>query len=247
MDNRAQGVYAHFADIPCLEWNPPGEAAATIILYHGWGSSIGSYSFFASLLAVWGYRVIVPELPHHGERGQLDYADAAVLEGTFWEIVRQGVKETGEIAALMSRSGGRIGMLGHSTGGFIAAGALARYPQMETAIVINGSCAWIEFEESYRRKFGRPPMTAADKSALARHDPLSRLGFEDGKSLLLLHGKEDTTVPIDSQRFFMAAKSDIPPGRLQMAEYSGVNHLVTLGMLQRSKEWLDEKLGAPAI
>lgn len=49
--------------IPCLQVNPLMKPKGTILLYHGWISNKQDYSFFASLIASWGYKVIVPELP----------------------------------------------------------------------------------------------------------------------------------------------------------------------------------------
>jgi dipeptidyl aminopeptidase/acylaminoacyl peptidase len=62
------------------------------------------------------------------------------------------------------------------------------------------------------------------------------------KPLLLLHCQEDTSIPIDSQRYFVNAMSnlDTPADHIQMIEYPRVNHQITLGMLQNIKEFLDK-------
>ncbi|MCZ8512498.1 hypothetical protein O9H85_08725 [Paenibacillus filicis] len=87
-------------------------------------------------------------------------------------------------------------------------------------------------------------MNPNERISLEEHDPISHLSFEGKKALLLLHGKEDTIIPIDSQRYFMNLKSNTPSESLQIVEYSGVNHHVTIGMLQKSKEWLDKHLSS---
>lgn len=234
----------YISSVPCLLSRPDGRARGTVLLVHGWGSTMESYAFFASLLTDWGYKVIVPELPHHGERGALDYADPAVLENLFWDVVQQGMQEASDIVAELYPEDGCVAMVGHSTGGFITAGTFARDAKIKTAVVINGSCAWVKFEETYREQFGAPAMEESRRAELAAMDPLSRMmhhadAFEE-RSLLLLHGSDDQTVPIDSQQYFMSALAgrNIPETRLKFTSYPRVNHHITIGMLQAVKEWL---------
>ena len=62
------------ADIPCFEIAEAGEEPlAELMLYHGWGSNAEKQRFRGQLLAAFGYRVIVPEIPGHGVRGALAY------------------------------------------------------------------------------------------------------------------------------------------------------------------------------
>ncbi|WP_274653459.1 alpha/beta fold hydrolase [Paenibacillus humicola] len=222
--------------VPCIVMEPAAEPAGHVMLFHGWGSTMESYRFFASLIASWGYRVIVPELPLHGARGSIDYADAAALQAHFWPVVRQGIREAGAIVSELTAESS-VAVVGHSAGGFITAGAFAQYERVHAAAVINGSCAWVKFEEQYREKLGLPPMEAGDRDVLSREDPLSRIRLNPPKPLLLLHGQEDTTVPIDSQRYFMDEMSGASE-HVQFVEYSGVNHHITLGMLQRIHAFL---------
>jgi len=226
--------------IPSLIVNPPGIPKATVLLYHGWASNNESYLFFASLVSNWGFKVIIPELPHHGVRGSLNYFDTKVLEENFWDVVLQGVEEVEKIVSTLTESENRISIIGHSTGGFIAGGAFAKIPCLQSAIVINGSCAWVKFEETYREKGGRPPLTDTERHFLEEHDPLTRISLGREKTLLLLHGKEDSVVPIDSQRYFINEMSTAPEEHLKCYEFSGVNHQITLKMLEKSKEWLSK-------
>jgi pimeloyl-ACP methyl ester carboxylesterase len=237
-----QYQYRDIGGVPCIVLKPAAEPVGQVVLYHGWGSTIESYKFFASLIAGWRYQVIIPELPWHGERGTLDYKDEASLQSYFWRVVLQGVRE-GEllVSELSQQSDSRITMIGHSTGGFITAGTFAKVEQVRSAVVINGSCAWVKCEEVYREKLGLGPMEAAEKEAMQKQDPLSYIQPDTVRPLLLLHCEEDTTVPVDSQRFFMEAMSNEgeAPERIQLVEFPGVNHQITLGMLQKIKEFLD--------
>jgi len=225
--------------IPALTYIPRETPRAAVLLYHGLGSAMESYAFFASLVSHWGYKVVVPEIPHHGVRGTLDYADPKAVQKHFWSIVRQGVRELEGIAAVLRKENENLSVIGHSLGGFIAAGAFSEVSCLQSAVVINSSCAWAKFEEHIRELHGLHPMTEEERKALQELDPLTRAAFGDRKRLLLLHGKDDTTVPIDSQRYFVRMKADVPGEYLEFVEYAGVNHLITLGMLEKIKKWLD--------
>lgn len=235
--------YRNICGLPCIILDPSSEQLGQIVLYHGWGSTIESYKFFASLISSWGYRVIIPELPCHGERGSLNYFDKETLHFNFWPIVFQGVQEAEKIVAeAIQYSGGPIAVIGHSTGGFITAGTYAKHQQIQSAIVINGSCAWVQFEELYREKNGLNPMEASAKSLLQQNDPLSYIRMNQEKPLLLLHCQDDTSIPIDSQLYFINAitTEGKPAGHIQLIDYPRVNHQITLGMLQKIKEFLDK-------
>nr|WP_326063171.1 acyl-CoA thioester hydrolase/BAAT C-terminal domain-containing protein [Paenibacillus anseongense] len=117
---------------------------------------------------------MIPELPCHGGRGSLNYFDKETLQSNFWPVVFQGVHEAEKIVVEAIQYGDDpIAVFGHSTGGFIAAGTYAIQQQIQSAIVINGSCAWVQFEELYREKNGLNPMEASAKSLLQQNDPLS--------------------------------------------------------------------------
>jgi len=164
----------HIAGIPCLQINPSiNKCMGTVLLYHGWVSTINDYLFLASLIANWGYKVIVPELPYHGERGKLNYFDTLVLQQYFWIVVLQGVREAEAIAAELSVSEDKLGIVGHSAGGFIAAGAFLRVSCVQSAIVINGSCAWVKCEELFRETDGRSTMSSFERISLEQYDPAS--------------------------------------------------------------------------
>jgi dipeptidyl aminopeptidase/acylaminoacyl peptidase len=234
--------YCDICRVPSIVLHPVSEPVGTVVLYHGWGSTMDSYKFFASLISNWQYRVIIPELPWHGERGSLNYFDETTLQAHFWSVVFQGVQEAEEIISELSQNtDSTITIIGHSMGGFVTAGAIAKHQKVHSAVVINGSCAWVRFEELYREKLGLNPMEASEKNALQQSDPLSHIGLNPDKSLLLLHCQEDTTVPIDCQRYFVNAMSneDGRTDHIQLIEYPGVNHQITLGMLQKIKEFLD--------
>ncbi|MBM7568202.1 alpha/beta hydrolase [Paenibacillus sacheonensis] len=227
--------------MPCLAFSAATAPVGQIVLLHGWGSTMDSYAFFASQIAGWGRKVIVPELPWHGERGTLDYWKTETLQTRFWEVVLQGVREVDAIAAeLSSESELPVTVIGHSAGGFIAAGVHAGSPHIASSVVINGSCAWIRFEELLRESSGLPPMEPGDRAAMSPHDPMNRILSGPAKPLLLLHGLEDTIVPIGSQQYFADELAKRPGSAdfVQFHTFERLNHVITLGMLQRIHAFL---------
>src|SRR4051812_23327474 len=108
--------YRDIGGVPSIVIKPAAEPVGHVILYHGWGSTMDSYKFFATVVSDWGYSVIIPELPWHGERGSLNYDDEATLLDHFWRVVFQSVQEAeGIISELSQNTGSTITVIGHST------------------------------------------------------------------------------------------------------------------------------------
>ncbi|MEK4434648.1 alpha/beta hydrolase [Paenibacillus sp. FSL K6-2862] len=227
--------------VPCLQIDPYLPPVGTIILYHGWGSNIRDYLFFRSMVSDWGYKVVIPELPHHGERGNLAYFDTVILQQYFWSVVIQAVEEASTIVTdILNMNDHPVGIIGNSAGGFIAGGVCATNSNVNSAVVMNASCAWLRSEEIFRVHDGRSPMSAIEAENIRKYDPLFNIDASNDQAFLLLHGKEDTTISIESQRYFMEGMTvNDNQKSLKFVEYAGVNHQITLGMLQEAKEWME--------
>lgn len=239
MDNYYEQL---IAGIPCIWIKPNCQSKGILILYHGWVSNIKDYIFFGSLISDWGYTVIIPEIPYHGTRGELNYFDPKEIQKHFWKVVIQTVEEAGDLISELTLHDKIVGVVGNSTGGFAAAGVYANNISIKSAIIMNGSCAWERFEELICERDRRTPWTSIDKDTILKLDP-AKLRNMKNKEMLILHGTEDTTIPIDSQKYFMKVieQNNNLNNSVQFFEYSKVNHQITLGMLEESKRWLDER------
>jgi dipeptidyl aminopeptidase/acylaminoacyl peptidase len=228
---------------PCLQVTPSRQSGGTVLLYHGWGSNIDKYEFFASTIAHWGYNVIVPELPLHGVRGKLDYTDTHALQQHFWQVVLQITEEA--VGIIAKQDSPKLAIVGHSTGGVAAARIFALTPRMNAAVVINGACDWVQFEQSYRNVKKLDEMSADVRRFLDQYNPMPHFTFGLDQGLLNLHGTADETVPIDSQIEFMEFMQhrQIPPEQCQLLKHNNVNHHITIGMMQQTKDWLDRFIG----
>lgn len=231
---------SNIAGIPCLQINSSMESKGIVLLYHGWISSIEDYEFFGSLLSSWGYTVIIPELPCHGTRGKLNYFNKFELQKSYWKVVVQAVDEAKQIISELNDN--IVAVIGNSAGGFIAGGVFANNVDIQSAIVINGSCAWVKFEEHICEQERREPWVSIDRDFIQKFDPMTSLECMRDRSMLLLHGTEDTTIPITSQRHFMQViREENMLNSVKLVEYAKVNHHITLRMLEDMKRWLLEQ------
>lgn len=229
------------AGIPCIRINPKSLSNGIILLYHGWISKIQDYKFLGSMISEWGYTVIIPEIPYHGTRGKLNYFDPTVLQQYYWEVVTKAVGEASHIIDELDDKDKLVGVIGNSAGGFIAAGIFSTALGIRSAIVMNGSCAWVKFEELVCERDRREPWKSTNRELVEDLDPIRTIESLKNKSLLILHGAEDTTIPIDSQRYFieMVEQNNVLKS-VKFVEYSKVNHQITISMLEEVKNWLYE-------
>ncbi|WLD93954.1 hypothetical protein [Alkalihalobacillus sp. AL-G] len=83
--------------IPYNYYEPEKAAAnkrVTLILYHGWGSSIRNLDSLAQILAKWGYHVFAPEIRYHDTRdGLADPFNREIQENYFWKTILESVPE----------------------------------------------------------------------------------------------------------------------------------------------------------
>ncbi|MGE5560980.1 MAG: alpha/beta fold hydrolase [Chloroflexota bacterium] len=239
------------SQVPTLLIEPAGGAAQapTVLLYHGWHSRKEDHRFLASLLAQRGYRVVMPDLAGHGERGPLEYDAPGVLQAHFWPIVIRSADEAGELLTDLQRDVGiapqRTAVAGISMGGFIASAVLAEHPALAGLININGALAWAYAEQVFRGEDGAGLATDAMLQVLAERDPLRRSAAFFPRPVLMLHGTADRTIDVAIERYArdrLAPVYAAEPDRLELFEDPRSDHSVTLKMVERAFAWLGEYL-----
>lgn len=234
-------------EIPCLIYRPKGKTGPypTVINYHGWSSNKEFQHFKATILANFGYQVIVPDALYHGERGSLNYSEAGKLENYLHKVLLSSIEESGVLLDYAMRNleadEHNISVIGHSMGGFTSAGVFLKHPSLKTMVVINGSCAWDKMLTSVDQKQRSKEELSKELRKLEAMDPYDNLAKFHKRPFLLLHGKADETVPIESQRiFFEKAKSYY--GRDQRSirfyEIPDIPHAVTMHMFEQVISWL---------
>lgn len=217
--------------------------APTILFYHGWSSCKENNVINAEALACDGFRVIVPEAVHHGERGALaDYYTAESLP-LFWPTIRQSIAESELLRAAAVEAGWtdpeRLGVAGHSMGGFISSGVMARYPWVKAGVLLNGGPAYVHWAVTAAAARGQE-VPAAVLEDLRAFDPEALADRFAPRPLLLLHGEADQVVPPELSRRFEAAARPFYtacPERLELREIRRLNHYITSRMIMQMRDW----------
>lgn len=224
----------HFAGIPCYEIAEPGRVPqAELLLYHGWGSNAAKQRFRGQLLAGFGYRVIVPEIAGHGERGALAYDDPASVVD-FLRVLVQSIEECVQLAQAVFHPGRAHFLVGHSLGGMIALGALTPLARALNGVVaMNSTANWADATAALAGVFhdGGAALAALAsdegeklQSALDAFDPARWSARGITTPVLLTNGSLDQTLPASLNADFLT-RHDFAQVRQVVIEDAG--HVVT--------------------
>lgn len=235
--------FMHSNNINYLLFEPAHDNKhVTIILYHGWGSSIYNQTFLASILTNFGYTVIIPEIIYHDSRQPLsNYFSKTIMEQYFWRTILQSVEDVQMFIHGLSLSDHKLIVLGSSMGGFIASGAFVQEQQIDALININGSGAWLTSEEMFQKQGSN---AYSDIDAIKQLDPVNFLHNLRNRPILLLHGLEDQIIsPIGQQTFYehALASGKVENSNLSLTLYPHINHSISLPMLENIVNWMEEK------
>jgi dienelactone hydrolase len=240
-------------EIPTLVLTPKNNTKLhpTVILYHGWGSSIERQRFRGFILSSLGYQVIIPCGIHHGNRESVDHTKAENAGKYFWKIVFKNIEESDKVIDYavknLNADPNRIGVCGNSMGGFTAAGVFTHNPLLKALVVFNGSCNWDASNEGFLRALEIPEDIKAPKDLMEKlhtYNPMRNLGRIINRPILMLHGDSDTLVDVGPQREFykeVAPKYE-DSERLKFIEYPKLNHFVTTNMMEEAAIWFDKFL-----
>ena len=177
-----------------------------VVYLHGFASSPQSAKaqFFRRKFAERGTEIEIPRLD----------------EGNF-----EGLTITGQLAAIeRTVAGRRVGLIGSSLGGYLAAAFAARHPHVEWLALMAPA---FQFPRRWRERFS-PEELAEWKREGSR--PFFHYGYKEGRPLgyafiedaaqyedqpefsqpaLILHGTEDAVVPAEVSREFAAAHPNV--------------------------------------
>ncbi len=232
--------------IPCLKFKPKDAKGLlpTIVYYHGWHSSKEFKKFQAMAIASFGYQLIVPDALYHGERNAIDHDDPQNIERYLWEIILQSVNESGKFIERVVKNHEadptRIGVMGSSMGAITAGGVFVENIDLKCLVGFNGTFTW---KEAIKRN--HLPTSLNDKDLIEYYDPMSNRDKIRERAISILHGVDDTSVPINTQRLFynkMLSFYSKNPGKFELIEYSKIDHKITTGMLEGTITWFKKHL-----
>lgn len=190
-----------------------------VIFIHGFTSVKERNLHYAYMLAMSGFRVVLPEALYHGERDQS--LDETELYSRFWEIVLTTIEEVNLLKEHYERQEliipERIGVAGTSMGGIATLGALTQYPWIKAAVSLMGMPSYEKFSlwqlEQLQRHGVKLPFTdeqvKQQMSALRKYDLSLQPKKLNSRPLLFWHGEKDPMVPYKLTReFFEEVKHD---------------------------------------
>lgn len=218
------------------------ENLPTIIFYHGWSSNKESQRLRGFILANLGFQVIIPDAIYHGERNRLDNYDVDNSVRYMWPTIMNNMEEAGMLIDYCVKNyhadPSKIGVIGHSMGGFTAAGVFTHNKHIKTAVILNGSFNWKGANEIFKRNL------QVEEEADNPLDPMINQELLRDRPILLLHGAADNVVSIESQRiFYHDVKNKYKDESLiQMVEYDNLGHFVTTNMMDDGASWFRKYL-----
>lgn len=213
----------------------------TIIIFHGWGSSVNNYVELAEYFSSIGFKVIVPEIIFHDSRQKLEnHFLKEVTQEYFWKTIFRSIDDATLLFEELGVSEKDVILMGISMGGFIANGIYAKGNNFAGLININGSGSFLLSEKIFRVNDQRPELSDEEINEINFYNPRGK--NISNSSILLMHGELDTVVSIDGQKdYFKFLKGSGTLGDVVFNVYKNVNHSLTEEMLEDLIQWLEEK------
>ncbi|MET3683387.1 fermentation-respiration switch protein FrsA (DUF1100 family) [Alkalibacillus flavidus] len=242
-------------DIPALIIHEQTQQVAplpVIVYFHGFTSAKEQNLPVAYLLAEAGYRVVLPEALHHGER-QGDISDEAI-QFEFWRVVEQNIKDFSNIETWLTNQAlleaGRIGVAGTSMGGISTAAALTQYSHIRAAGIMMGS-ANMQAMANYLLKgieaqgielpFSDDELQA-QLEALNPIDLSQQIDVLNDRPLFIWHGEQDAVVPYDHAVEFYQQLQEAGAKHVKFVSEPGRDHKVSREAMMALRDWMQTYL-----
>ncbi|WYP25343.1 esterase [Alkalihalobacillus sp. FSL W8-0930] len=224
-----------------------------VFFFHGLTSAKDQNLHIAYQLAQKGFRVILPDALHHGERE----AGVTGMQRTIllWDIVMNSIQELDKLKDHFIARGlidpSRIGVAGTSMGGITTYGALSQYEWIQSAVSLMGSAyyehfATMQIEHIGRQGFQVPEVHVNETLAKLRTFDLStQLHKLNGRPLMIWHGEADQVVPARySTTLYNELLHDYEhfPERLALYTEKETGHAVSRKALFQLTDWFTSHL-----
>jgi dipeptidyl aminopeptidase/acylaminoacyl peptidase len=242
---------------------PPGRGRADgpfplVTMVHGgpysrWADELmASYWSWGQWLAAAGCAVFHPNPRGSQGHGQ---AFAALVAGAVgqdeWTDILAGVDD---LVADGVADPGRLGIAGWSHGGFMAAWAVTQTSRFRAAVMGAGIADWgmqVGVGELGRAEAVLGGSFGWEGPGPHRHDQLSPISYAANVTtpVLILHGAEDTNVPVGQAMYFHRALTQFGAEH-ELVIYPRESHGLTerahqIDVLERARSWFTHWLGDP--
>ncbi|MFC0190112.1 alpha/beta hydrolase family protein [Fictibacillus aquaticus] len=207
----------------------------TVLMYHGWGSTIETQMLLAERLAQAGFDVILPEIIYHDTRSPLDdHFEKAIMQTYFWKTIFESIDEMNELLSVLNLSKEDTILYGSSMGGFIASGIFFKQSGFAGIVNVNGSSSFVTSETIFRDRDGRHPLSDDELALFKSYDP-KYCSRDEVAPVLFLHGLEDGVVPIAGQEDFYSHSPR--KDSVLFLKYEGINHSISEDMAKDILDW----------
>lgn len=224
----------------------------TVIYYHGFTSAKEHNLPLAYLLALEGFRVVLPDSIHHGAReGEITSSER---ELKFWEIVLQNITEIKLIKRYLDDNhllfNDRIGVAGTSMGGITTAALLVAHEWIDVAAILMGSAKVTSFAKylisQVEPQDQLPPEKEINEllSTLSTYDLSKHIYTLKDRPLYIWHGDADRTVPFNHAKSFyeQADKYYTNKKHIKFRREINCDHKVSRPAILETVDWFKKYL-----
>ncbi|WP_411955163.1 alpha/beta fold hydrolase [Alkalibacillus sp. S2W] len=238
-------------DIPVLIVHEQTQQVAplpVIVYFHGFTSAKEQNLPLAYLLAESGYRVVLPEAMHHGERRR-NISDQEV-QFAFWEVVKQNLTDLAKIETWLTNQGlleaGRFAVAGTSMGGITTAAALTQYESIRAAGIMMGTANMQEMADYLLKGIEAQgielPFTEEELQEqldqLKTIDLSQQIEALNDRPLFIWHGEEDPVVPYNQAVEFYRQLQEAGAKHVEFVSEPGRDHKVSRDAMLGLRDWL---------
>ncbi|NLE87562.1 MAG: alpha/beta fold hydrolase [Myxococcales bacterium] len=222
-------------------WYVPPRNGAAVALFHGYAGDRLQLTFEAVELARRGYGVLLGDARAHGRSGG--------------EVTTHGDRERDDARAVLdfladaAGSSTRLGVFGFSAGATPLPAVAAEDPRVRAVVLAGCTTSAADFsrDESGRLSWLKSPVILAvmrangiDPDAI---DPLAAIPRLSPRALLIVHGENDSVVPVGRARSLFAAAGE--PKRLHVfpqAGHGGYGDVEPAGYARLLLDFFDQHL-----
>lgn len=231
------------------------EKLPLVFFVHGFTSTKEQNLNYAYLMAQKGFRVLLPEALHHGERNK--GMNEKELSFHFWDIVLNTISDLNVIKNHYAKKemidSENIGVSGTSMGGIVTLGALTQFDWISAAVSLMGNPNYEQFAQwqlEIIKKQGLQLPLSEDKlshfmSVLRQYDLSLQPEKLNGRPLLFWHGKQDSVVPFSyAYQFYESLKPQYDKEKWSFIVDEKAGHKVSLEGVNATVEWFEKHLQA---
>ncbi|WP_277218254.1 phospholipase [Peptoniphilus vaginalis] len=235
--------------VPAVIIEPKEATNKTLVFYHGWGSDKERQIFRGNIFASYGYRVVLPEARHHGERNveKLDYEDKDVEGKYILKVIMHNIEEAPSIFNYIEENypGSEIAVGGHSMGAITAGGLYAFKKDLKMAFIFNGINNWKELVRGVNELKGQDKIDEREfriNEFFLDMNPMdSPEAFKD-RPLVLFNGRNDDVINPAGQESFAKEVEKVYEDKklLNFKLFDMTYHQITTQMLEEAIKFSKE-------